>query len=582
MQTPLFGQLLKIGFFAVAIVGVGCSAFRSGDQDSSSIKDLLVAPDPPDFIGDAAVPFGLTYARVQGVGAVKGLNRTGGPALPSEQRDRLLAEMRTHDVAQPEKYLESERTAMVVTETVLPPGLKKGTRLDAMIQTPPRSQVSSLQNGWLMPARMQEMRRLEGSIKTSDVAAIGTGAVVVRGIHAGNGADEMMLEGVILGGAVAQINRPVGLVIRPKYQHVLLSAQFAKAINKRFYFYDGSTRRGIATAREDDFVQIEVPPRYEANVHRLLAVVRAVHVKRGDGGLRVLLDELSKQMGEPTTAAEAALALEALGDDGVPVLIAALSKNDKELRFYAAEALAYLDREEAIEPLIELARDESAFRYACFKALEGMPQISVNDALFGLMDQSSNEVRYGAFVTLRERPSARSMIGGQRFGDGYFVHALPSKGETLIACSLTKRPEIVVFGTETRIDLKESTVSRGGIVIREESPGKLKLSRFYADQPDRSATASNNIVSLCMAVADMGGTYSDCLDLLRTLKSEKAIAARLAFDPLPRPLRTYYRDGEAADEPTGKRESLGPTDISPEPPATKSLLDRMQWWKSEP
>ncbi len=550
----------------VLVAQGGCSAFRKEDDDNASFKKLLTAPQPPDTIGEAAIPYGLTYARVQGVGAVKGLPRTGAPAVPSELRDRLIAEMKTHDVPEPEKYLESNRTALVITETIMPPGIKRGDVLDVQIQTPARTEVSNLSGGWLMPSRLQEMRRLNGALRTSDVAVIGTGALVVRGQHEGNGR-EMMLEGTVLGGGIAQVDRPVGLVIRPEFQHVLLSAQFAKAINKRFYFFDGSSRRGIATPREDDFVEIDVLPRYEHNVHRLLAVVRSISVSPNDRGLHEQLSQLSEKLKEPTTAAAAALSLEAIGPDAVPVLLSALQTSNPEIQFYVAEALAYLDQEAAIAPLTQLARDQPAFRHPALKALQGMPQTAATDSLRSLFNDSSNELRYGAYCALRERPDAAALVAGQRFGEAYFVHTLPSKAEPLVAVSLFRRPEIVLFGGNPAVTLSKSLISRGGIVIAATPHGQIQLSRFQTDEADRTAT--------------LGGGYGDCMDVLRVLKSEQAFAARLAFDPSPRPLRTYYRDSEGENEGQQGPDTLGPQDITPEVVPEKSMWQRMAWWNED-
>ncbi len=54
---------------------------------------------------------------------------------------------------------------------------------------------------------------------------------------------------------------------------------------------------------------------------------------------------------------------------------------DPELRFYASEALAYLDRVEAIEPLEASARDVAAFRHPALMALQGIEQQLAIDAL---------------------------------------------------------------------------------------------------------------------------------------------------------------------------------------------------------
>ena len=81
---------------------------------------------------------------------------------------------------------------------------------------------------------------------------------------------------------------------------------------------------------------------------------------------------LQGELLDPATAADAAMQLEAIGPDGVDALLKGLKSKDPEVRFYAAEALAYLDRREAAEPLGEIARDQPAFRVFALTALSAM------------------------------------------------------------------------------------------------------------------------------------------------------------------------------------------------------------------
>ena len=74
----------------------------------------------------------------------------------------------------------------------------------------------------------------------------------------------------------------------------------------------------------------------------------------------------------PATAADAALQLEAMGESAVPILIDALNSTNPELRFYAAESLAYLDRTEAVDALETAIRETAAFRHPSLLALQGM------------------------------------------------------------------------------------------------------------------------------------------------------------------------------------------------------------------
>ena len=120
---------------------------------------------------------------------------------------------------------------------------------------------------------------------------------------------------------------------------------------------------GIAKAKEDDFLEMETHPRYRNNIPRMMAVIQAISTAPESSATQARLADLADQLSDPATAADAALQLEAMGESAVPILIDALSSTNPELRFYAAESLAYLDRTEAIGALEIAIRDTAAFRH---------------------------------------------------------------------------------------------------------------------------------------------------------------------------------------------------------------------------
>ena len=98
--------------------------------------------------------------------------------------------------------------------------------------------------------------------------------------------------------------------------------------------------------------------------------------------------------------------LEAIGDDQAKQIFKqGLGSNDPEVRFYAAEALAYLDETAAVDVLADVARNEPAFRVNALAALSAMDDASAYDALRSLLEVKSAETRYGAF---------RSLVGDER------------------------------------------------------------------------------------------------------------------------------------------------------------------------
>ncbi len=158
----------------------------------------------------------------------------------------------------------------------------------------------------------------------------------------------------------------------------------ATAINQRFFFFDGTTRRGVAKAIEDDFIELDLHPRYRDNVNRFMLVVRSIGGQAETSVNQERLAELGDLLKDPATASDAAMQLEAIGENAVPTLLKGLESDDRELRFYAAESLAYLDRTEAIEPLEDAVRDVPAFRHPALLAFEGFREPQVIDALLRL------------------------------------------------------------------------------------------------------------------------------------------------------------------------------------------------------
>lgn len=548
-QYRLMTALLSM----LVLAGGGCSSLWPGKSDDvddeTRFKELLTVPDPPELIREAAVSHGMRPVQVEGVAVVNGLADTGGPADPSVHRDQLLEEMKRHDVEDPNRFLEMKQTAMVRVHAVIPAGARRGDPLDLLITTPPRSQATSLHGGWLLDTRLRHQQVLQSELRKSDVMAIGTGPVLTRADCEPADDEVLKVEGRVIGGGRVQTDRTLGLVLRPEFQHVKMSAKLANAINRRFFFFDGTTRRGIAEAIEDDYIQVDVHPRYRGNERRMMKVVRAIGIQSKQADTQERLTELAERLKEPATAADAALQLEGLGQSAVPTLIEGLNSPNPELRFYAAEALAYLDRTEAIEPLEEAARNVPAFRQPALTALQGLEQHLSVEALRRLMDEPSLETRYGAFCAIRRRDDARLELAGETVSDAFRLHRIASPASPAVVVSLREVPEIVLFGKVGKVTVPDFLFGPDGLMVKPdpEQPGKLRISRFRPGHEDQRAVVSGTVEGLIRGVAMVDGGYGDVITILRKAKSKGYMADQLAIDPLPDPVRTYYRDEAEQD-----------------------------------
>lgn len=577
-----------VGLVCLTATGGCMSPWRSSEEieDQERLEELVRAPKPPALVREAAAPHGLRYRRIQSFGIVNGLAGTGGVEPPSMQRDMVLAEMKTHNVEDPNTFIDSDSTALVMIEAIIPPGVRRGDPLDLIVKTSQRTDATSLRGGWLMPARLAYTQIIGGAPRTSDTLATGTGPVIVRGAHQSGDDPQLLLEGRILAGGVAQKDGHLDLRIRPEYRHVAISKRLAEVINRRFYFFDGSSRRGIANAKEDDLIEIETHKRYRHNVHRMMAVVGALGTEGDIAETHARIETLAKQLLEPTAAADAALQLEGIGEEGIPSLLAALGSSNPEIRFYAAEALAYLDCVEAVEPLVELSREQPAFRYHTLQALAGMEEERrAAEGLRKLLDENSTETRFGAFDAIRRREDRNRILTGIRLGESaqtVNLFEVPSKGGPLVAVSLRRSPDLVVFAGPIPIKPPEYLFCGCGILIVAKGQDGLQISRILPGRDDTHTTVPATVRGLASGIVHVGGSYADIVEALRMAKEKGHLSAPLAIDVLPQPLREYHRDPSDSDTSKLDPATLPPERIDPpeEVQPERGWYDPRGWFSS--
>lgn len=546
MTVAKFARCTAMLFFLA--LPVGCNLLPGkGEKDSKTkLQELMTVPELPDLIREATVIQGLQPIQVIGVGVVNGLPNTGGPANPSQFRDELLEEMKRRDIKDPNHFLELDNTALVRVQATIPPGARRNDPVDLIIRAPNESVVSNLNDGWLLDTRLRQQRYLQNKIRKSEVMALGTGPVLTRGSYTPGEDGTLQTEGTILSGGRIQITRKLGLVLRPEYQHAKTSSALAAAINRRFFFFDGTTRRGIAKAKEDDFLEMETHPRYRNNIPRMMAVIQAISTAPESSATQTRLAELADQLSDPATAADAALQLEAMGESAVPILIDALASSNPELRFYAAESLAYLDRTEAVGALEIAIRDTAAFRHPSLLALQGMDHQLAIDALKRLMNEVSIETRYGSFCAIRRQGiEGKSLLGGRAL-QSFYLYQIPSTAEPAVVVSLRESPEIVLFGDTGSLNIPQFLRGPNGLILKPDlkQPGNLKISRFQVNTDDKRTTVSDSLPSIISGIVSVGGGYGDVISILRLAKAKGYLTKQLAVDPLPTAIRVYHRDEE--------------------------------------
>ena len=378
---------------ALLLSAIGCAnpLVRSQSPDETDLPENQVK-----LIGDVAAPYGMTYVKIEGVALVTTLANTGSDPQPSAQRTALIAEMQTRGVPNPNKVLGGTTTSLVWVRGWLPPGVQKGDHFDVEVRTPAQSETTSLRGGWLMETRLKEMQVLGGQVRDGHLLGLAQGPLLVDPA-ASERTDKVLLnQARVLGGGIALKARTLGLVLKPGEKSVHTSAQIGSALNRRFHTVFNGNKQGVANPQTDELIELALHPRYKDNIPRYMRVVRSVALFETQSQQIARLQQLEKQLVDPLTAATAALRLEAVGKDGVKILLQGLASEDAEVRFYSAEALAYLDDPAGAKRWVSPRTSRRSCAFA-LTALSTLNDVEAYDQLRELLDVPSAETRYGDF-----------------------------------------------------------------------------------------------------------------------------------------------------------------------------------------
>ena len=549
-RMPSAGQVRSVLIVCIGLAAIWVSGCTSPIVRSQTPESEMLSETSPKLrlVGDMARPWGLRPTVVEGIALVTSLNNTGSDPPANGQREVLIDDMRRRGVNNANELLALKSTSLVVVRAQLPPAMRKGDRIDVEVMAPTRSETTSLRNGWLMQTRLQEMAVLGGSIRRGDVKAHAEGAVVVDALLEGDGDQTAETRGRVLGGAVAAQSRSLGLMLKSEHHSVRSSAMIGQAINARFHTYDRGNKRGVAIPKRDSFVELTVHTDYRHNLNRFMSVVQAIAVNEDPRELLERLANLEQDLQQPATTLEAAIKLEAIGQEAIPVLDRALASAEPLVRFAAAEVLAYQGRDECVPHLLAAARDESALRWNALTALGTLTDADAREALATLLHEPSAETRYGAFNAILDSNPRDPTVRGEMLEDALVLHLIPSQGEPMIHVRRTERPEIVLFGQEICFQTPAAVFAGPRILIKSEDSGRLKISRFSLGKDDVSEYCTTQVADVIRTMVKLGGNYADVVAALTQAKQRGVLTARVAFDALPRPGRQYYLDQETPDE----------------------------------
>jgi flagellar basal body P-ring protein FlgI len=568
ISVPFVAASLAL-FCAIGLT-VGATDKAKKDSESSDRKE-------PKTIGDIVSVAGLSAYPVEGVGLVVGLENSGSDPLPSNERGVLLLDMQKRGIANAEEILRSPTTALVKVRARIPPAARscksagcwcydkslkrssadalrvhKGDTFDIEVESPMRDGTTSLNGGWLLECFLFETMQLPVGTTPGHVRAKAMGPVLVSGGLDGDEANAANLKrGRVLGGGVATEDRGFALVTDSD-RTARWAIQIANRINERF---PTRTREGkaIAEPKDGQRVLLRIPLRYRQNMARYLDVLRHMPLTQDASQEADRIERYAEELKDPSKARIAALRLEGIGARAAEPLKQALLSPDPDVRFFAAESLAYLDDAKAAEALAQSARDIPEYRAHALAALSSLDEPISPLTLHELMAEANSvELRYGAFRALRSLDPENMSISGETVGDELFLHHVSESGTPLIHMSSRDRAEIVLFGSDLQFETPLVLKVGNNIILKADAGSDhIKVSRFASGEPVRNLTTTLQIRDVIRRAVALGASYPDIVGLLLQADRQHNLPGQLEVDKVPDPTLLVTRL-QRVSSPTSK------------------------------
>jgi flagellar basal body P-ring protein FlgI len=597
----IWGLLLCLFGASVPVTGA--------DRKGEAITDDEAKPKKLSFIGDQVAVTGLHLIQIESVGLVDGLEGTGGDTPPSLYRRMLIEEMHKRGVRSPNALLEDPNKALVVVRGSVPPNIRVGERFDVEVAIPESSPATSLRSGYLLEVNMAEQAMVPGRgprsghtlgkaegpilLSTGEVDSDSKPSVLKRGRIPGGG---------VYTGGLQKADRLLGLYLRSDLRGGRQTERIADAIGRRYFDMLQGRKVPMAKAKTDQYIELRVPERYRENFMHYLQVVRAIAINESIVEQRERLERLRRSLFTPESAGRASLELEAIGSaEAKLILREGLEQPDLEVRFYSANALAYLGDAQGTAQLALAARNEPAFRVFALAALATLDrEPAVIDALRNLMTQPtvdekegqrreswSAETRYGALRALETVDRHREVVKAEPiYGESilrtfetpdgeptrqkkprpeFVLHVIDSPGEPMVHLTRHRRSELAIFGSDQRLKTPLSLQAGRILVTAPSGSETVTISRYETQREIQQVQTSTRLVEVVRAIGRLDGSYPDIAQMLVTADRQSNLEGRLEFDALPKAGRIYYRpDGTSAESESGSRKiRVGAEDQAP-------------------
>ena len=612
------GALVAIAVLALTVNPIGAAPTKK--------KKKVIPPKVQETVGDIAFVVSVGEFKVEGVGLVTGLDNTGADPPPSWYRKDLVNEMSKAGVEKPERLLSNPQISMVIVRMTIPMGVDPTDRLDVHVEVPPACGTKSLAGGYLLTSRLFGVARGKtGEVLKDHEMARAQGPIMIGD----PGKPNDLKAGRVLGGGRVKKDYPYTLVIKENRESYHTAKMLETVVNTRFHQTEDGHQKGVATGKTPSYLVLRVPALYHQNQERYFRVVQLLSMVDGPE-LRVRrMAVWSKELLDPKTAGVAALKLEGLGSSSIEPLKEGLKSPNDQVRFFSAEALAYLGETAGVDVLGETILRHPEFRVYGLAALASLDQAASHMKLRKLMDEPEVEVRYGAFNALRTLDPRDPFLGQVRVlnapkmdeeleepadsmaleianasrrrarpSDPFALYIVDTEGPPLLHVSRTRRAEVVIFGRQQKLLTPIVLGSESGAfqLNAADNDDRVELSKIVANpygESDAKLTTSLETADVIRQAANLGASYPEIVSILENANRQKNLPGLLVVNAVPAANNVYLeailgRDTSAKrDEAVSRtsRETSRPrwrilslfnrnSDTNPAPPSSQDRVTR--------
>ena len=531
----------------------------------TSHKKKVRPPKIHETVGDLAYVVSNGEMQVEGVGLVTGLENTGADSPPSPIPQAPDRRDEQGGGRAPRAVLASPQFSIVIVRMTIPMGVSPSDPLDVQVEVPQGCPTKSLAGGYLLTARLFRVTYGDkGETLRDHELALARGPVMLGTPAKPN--DPKV--GRVLGGGRVKKEYPYTLVIKENRESYYTAKMLESVVNARFHQIEDGHQKGVATGKTASYLVLRVPELYHQNQFRYFRVVQSLPMIDGPELRASRQAAWSKELLDPKTAGMAAIKLEGLGATAVDSLKEGLKSPSDQVRFFAAEALAYLNDTAGVDVLGETVVRQPEFRAYALAALASLDQSASHMKLRKLMDEPDIEVRYGAFNALRTLDPTDSYLGRVRCAertrspprtrtssgdsmameiasswrrrhrpeDPFALYLVDSEGPPLVHVSRTRRTEIVIFGRQQKL-LTPIVLDGGEILINAgDNDEKVELSRIIAAQggdADAKVTTSLELADVVRQAANLGANYPQIVAILEKANKQRNLPGQLVVDAVP-------------------------------------------------